>query len=162
MSREIKNLDPETAYRLAKLEQACFALGLHIFLIEGDRPDAKQAKLYAKGRTTPGPIVTHAKPGQSWHSAKKGVFPASRALCLGLRKQYHNDQRPNYKSWDADPPERVLRLIADMAVQMGFEAGYYWPGKKKDPMHIEYHPGFVRLRRFPLENQISNYCEGNS
>jgi peptidoglycan LD-endopeptidase CwlK len=35
------------------------------------RSAAYQAKLYAQGRTTPGPIVTHAKPGTSYHERGK-------------------------------------------------------------------------------------------
>lgn len=33
----------------------------------GKRSSEKQAELYAQGRTTPGRIVTYAKPGQSKH-----------------------------------------------------------------------------------------------
>jgi peptidoglycan L-alanyl-D-glutamate endopeptidase CwlK len=37
-------------------------------VVYGHRSDAEQATLYAKGRTTPGPIVTWAKPGTSRHN----------------------------------------------------------------------------------------------
>ena len=37
-------------------------------VVYGHRSDAEQATLYAKGRTTPGPIVTNAKPGTSRHN----------------------------------------------------------------------------------------------
>jgi peptidoglycan L-alanyl-D-glutamate endopeptidase CwlK len=36
--------------------------------ITGTRSWDEQAKLWAKGRTTPGPKVTNAKPGSSWHN----------------------------------------------------------------------------------------------
>lgn len=39
-----------------------------ITILEGFRPNSRQAKLYAQGRTEPGPIVTHARPGQSAHN----------------------------------------------------------------------------------------------
>lgn len=37
-------------------------------VVYGHRSDAEQAVLYAKGRTTPGPVVTNAKPGTSRHN----------------------------------------------------------------------------------------------
>ena len=35
--------------------------------VEVLRSSARQAELYAQGRSKPGKIVTNAKPGQSWH-----------------------------------------------------------------------------------------------
>lgn len=37
-------------------------------VVYGHRTHAEQAALYAKGRTTPGPRVTNAAPGQSKHN----------------------------------------------------------------------------------------------
>jgi peptidoglycan L-alanyl-D-glutamate endopeptidase CwlK len=37
-------------------------------VIQGHRSHEEQARLYAKGRTTPGPRVTNARPGQSNHN----------------------------------------------------------------------------------------------
>ena len=37
-------------------------------VISGLRTYEEQAALYAKGRTAPGPKVTNAKPGYSWHN----------------------------------------------------------------------------------------------
>ena len=42
--------------------------GLQPFINEGARTMERQAALYAQGRTTPGNIVTNAKPGQSLHN----------------------------------------------------------------------------------------------
>jgi peptidoglycan L-alanyl-D-glutamate endopeptidase CwlK len=42
--------------------------GLETRLHSGKRDDATQAKLYAQGRTEPGPIVTYAPPGSSYHN----------------------------------------------------------------------------------------------
>ena len=40
-----------------------------ITVVEGHRTMARQAELYAKGRTAPGPRVTNARPGQSRHNS---------------------------------------------------------------------------------------------
>lgn len=37
-------------------------------VVQGLRSWNEQAKLYAQGRTAPGPIATYAPPGYSWHS----------------------------------------------------------------------------------------------
>lgn len=41
-----------------------------ITILEGHRSHARQAELYAQGRTTSGPRVTNAKPGQSAHNSQ--------------------------------------------------------------------------------------------
>ncbi|TXH19809.1 MAG: peptidase M15 [Hyphomicrobiaceae bacterium] len=42
--------------------------GITVLLTCTYRSDEEQAKLYAQGRTTPGKIVTNAKPGKSKHN----------------------------------------------------------------------------------------------
>lgn len=44
------------------------------------RSNEEQAKLYAKGRTESGAIVTNAKPGQSEHNRTENGLPASNAF----------------------------------------------------------------------------------
>ena len=46
----------------------CRAEGINVKVICGLRSNAEQAALYAQGRTAPGPKVTNAKPGYSWHN----------------------------------------------------------------------------------------------
>lgn len=55
--------------------------GVSVLLTCTYRDDDEQAKLYAQGRTAPGPIVTKAKPGRSKHNVKdaKGE-PAAEAF----------------------------------------------------------------------------------
>ena len=63
------------------------------------RTMARQGQLYAQGRTTPGPIVTKAKPGQSAHNFRLGqdIIPMLDGhRCLGAKLQrvgYWNDVR---------------------------------------------------------------------
>jgi hypothetical protein len=46
----------------------CEKAGYRLRVTFGHRSLDEQAKLYAQGRTAPGPIVTNAKPGQSAHN----------------------------------------------------------------------------------------------
>ena len=68
-SRDIKDLHPIVA-SLAKtlIERAKNELGIKLLITSTLRDNECQAKLYAKGRTAPGPKVTNAKPGQSFHN----------------------------------------------------------------------------------------------
>jgi len=63
------SLDKQVQPTFIQLVQIAKALGqkygVEIKAISGHRSYAKQAELYAKGRTKPGSIVTHAKPGYS-------------------------------------------------------------------------------------------------
>ena len=56
-------------------------IGIRVILICTYRSDEVQAALYAQGRTTPGAIVTRAKPGKSKHNCvdAKGA-PAAEAF----------------------------------------------------------------------------------
>lgn len=73
-SREIKDLSPEMQVLYNKFNDRCrrdtwlLKNGISILLICTYRSNEEQAKLYAQGRTAPGPIVTRAKAGQSKHN----------------------------------------------------------------------------------------------
>lgn len=48
--------------------QAAMPAGVQIIVIQGLRSFAESDELFAQGRTKPGPIVTKAKAGQSYHN----------------------------------------------------------------------------------------------
>ncbi len=52
----------------AFIEECETTLGISLRVVQGLRTIAEQDALYAKGRTTPGPIVTNAKGGTSYHN----------------------------------------------------------------------------------------------
>lgn len=58
--------------------------GLSVRFISGLRSYDEQTALYAKGRTAPGPKVTNAKAGYSWHNwgtaVDIGIFKGSKYL----------------------------------------------------------------------------------
>lgn len=92
-------LDPRSAQTIATLlpavqprfrafykaaNDAMAAHGLTVKFISGMRSYAEQDALYAQGRTKPGPKVTNAKAGYSWHNwgtaVDVGVFQGKRYL----------------------------------------------------------------------------------
>jgi peptidoglycan L-alanyl-D-glutamate endopeptidase CwlK len=63
------------------------------YVIQGYRTHAEQDALYAQGRTTPGPIVTRAKGGQSPHNwgLAIDVVPDRDLDTAGLQPDWNND-----------------------------------------------------------------------
>jgi peptidoglycan L-alanyl-D-glutamate endopeptidase CwlK len=68
VSRSLDDLRPEVRPMVDAFLAACAAAGIEILITCTSRTLAEQAALYAQGRTTPGRIVTNAKPGQSAHN----------------------------------------------------------------------------------------------
>ncbi len=67
-SRNLDDLHPVVKPKAEAFINACAAQGIDVLITSTYRDAESQAALYAKGRTTPGPKVTNAKPGQSWHN----------------------------------------------------------------------------------------------
>lgn len=101
-------LVPELAPIAEKFLVECASKGYLLKITQGLRTHAQQAALYAQGRTTPGVIVTNAMPGQSYHETGKAFD-----VCFKGLAPYPSDDA----HWKA---------IADIGVQCGLTAGYYF------------------------------------
>ncbi|UPT53189.1 D-alanyl-D-alanine carboxypeptidase [Synechococcus phage Ssp-JY42] len=66
-SRSLDDLHPHVAAKARAHISACKAEGIDLLVTCTYRDPAEQARLFAQGRTTPGKIVTNARPGQSFH-----------------------------------------------------------------------------------------------
>jgi peptidoglycan LD-endopeptidase CwlK len=82
------------------------------------RSDDEQEALYQQGRTTKGPVVTNAKPGQSMHQFRCAldIYPVV-----------------NGKIDFAGAHTDVWKKIADAFKSEGFEWGYEWKTFKEMP-----------------------------
>lgn len=67
MSRNLEKLRPAAAVKLGKFLLLAAAEDITLLITCVDRTHGEQAALYSQGRTTPGKIVTNAKPGYSFH-----------------------------------------------------------------------------------------------
>lgn len=67
INRDFEDLAPFVSglLKLALIE--CWDCGYELNLFEGLRSPQRQAYLYEQGRTSPGKIVTKARPWRSWH-----------------------------------------------------------------------------------------------
>lgn len=67
-SRSLSDLLPPARARAQAFLDACTRQGIDILITSTYRDLDSQAALYAQGRTSPGRIVTNARPGQSFHN----------------------------------------------------------------------------------------------
>lgn len=65
---KLKLLQPRFGSMIIELIFEARKAGLNVGLFHGYRSHAHQRKLYAKGRTAPGRVVTRARAGYSWHN----------------------------------------------------------------------------------------------
>lgn len=65
--RSTNILFPPFKSRLEHGLNLCRQAGHQVYPFETWRSSRRQGELYAQGRTTPGPIVTKARPGESFH-----------------------------------------------------------------------------------------------
>jgi peptidoglycan L-alanyl-D-glutamate endopeptidase CwlK len=97
----------------------CLAEKINVKIICGTRTFAEQAALHAKGRTAPGPKVTNARPGYSWHN-------------FGVAWDFVVFDAKGQPQWDSPLMVRCGRIAEDL----GLEWGGSWT-KFKDVPHIQ-------------------------
>lgn len=107
MSARLEDLEPVTRAMAEEWLRDCAAEGLAVRITHTLRTLDEQAKLYAQGRTLPGPIVTKAKAGQSAHN-----FGMAFDFCFAGKAPY--------------PPEDDPRWL--QAGQIGEALGLSWGG----------------------------------
>lgn len=131
-SKRIDLLHPKVRDEVrALIEQANAVTGnaITIRIVQGLRTFPEQNALYAQGRTKPGPKVTNAPAGSSYHNYGLAIDFAFLVKGTG---EVSWDER---KDWDGD-------TIADWleVVQIFLKAGWTWGGQFKsikDTPHFE-------------------------
>src|SRR5258708_17931916 len=105
---------PELSRRIYTLDSHLEVDGIHIRVMRGLATWSAQDAIYQQGRTTPGPIVTHAPSGYSGHNFGYAVDTAP--------------DDPNFPSWHPDwnqLDERSKDLLAK-AKDCGLAEGAEW------------------------------------
>jgi len=130
----MKGLNPKVI-ELAKAHlKMCMENGLPIVIIKGLRTVAEQDALFEQGRTTPGPIVTNARGGHSFHN-----FGLAYDVCL---------LTPNGRlSWDMRSDMNGNDILDFIEIgNYGKIVGLEWGGNFKsiiDMPHFQYTFGFT-------------------
>ena len=91
MSARIEDLEPQTQAMCLALLQDCEDEGIALRVTHTLRTMDEQAKLYAQGRTLPGPVVTRAKPGQSPHN-----YGMAFDVCFAGKTPYPKETDPRW------------------------------------------------------------------
>lgn len=115
--------------------------GVHPIITQGYRTFEESDKLYQQGRTTPGEIVTNAKPGQSWHNYGLAID-----FCLLI-----NDN----ESWKVD--DNWMEVV-NIFKSHGFTWGGDWTGFKDYP-HLEMKFGYT-ISQMLAKYQACDFIEG--
>jgi peptidoglycan L-alanyl-D-glutamate endopeptidase CwlK len=118
---KIETLEPEFRSKVLGVISTLQTMGIAAVCTSGRRTMAEQHTLYCQGRTTPGNIVTKADAGQSPHN-------------FGLAADLCPLDEDGKLAWDAS--DDIWHVIADIAVQHGLVAGYYFKSFKDAP-HME-------------------------
>lgn len=110
--------------KAGRMAQAAFAdaarEGVSVMVVQGLRTFAEQQRLFNQGRTTPGSIVTNARPGQSYHN-----FGLAFDFVVVRNGQAVWDQ--NHRDW---------RRFVEICKGHGFEWGGDWRTFKDFP-HLQ-------------------------
>lgn len=128
-SREIAHLDTRLQPLAREFLTRCKAAGVDAFITCTYRSRAEQAKLYAKGRTAPGPRVTNAAPGQSRHNDTDAAGkPASTAFDIAIKN------KDGSLNWNAS--SAAWKTAGSIGQGLGLDWGGAWV-RFKDAPHFQ-------------------------
>lgn len=125
-SRKLEDLIPPARDRVEDFLALCKHEGIDILVTSTYRDMESQNALYAQGRTTPGKIVTNAKPGDSFHNWRCAVDVVP--LVNG---------KP---VWDGSNP--IWKRIGSLGKQAGLEWAGEWK-TFKELAHFQYTGGLT-------------------
>jgi peptidoglycan L-alanyl-D-glutamate endopeptidase CwlK len=141
MSHRIADLDPDLREMAEKLLAKAVAVGIELTVTQTYRTPDEQAALYARGRTEPGPIVTHAPPGYSWHEFRRAFDVAITHFPGDMTK--------------ADLYDGPWENVGALGEAVGLEWGGRW--KHQDRPHFQHTGGFtlayMRAKSFGKESK---------
>lgn len=126
-SRSLADLHPQCRARAEKLLAQLAAEGLHLIVTSTWRSFEQQAALFAQGRTAPGPRVTNARPGSSYHNVRRALDVAFLRPDTGVL-----DWR-----WlsVSDGAAQIWRHIGAVGSSVGLQWGGLW--NRPDRPHLE-------------------------
>ncbi len=121
-------LHPVVAERTNQLVQKAAAIGIVMVITDDFRSAVEQDRLYEKGRTAGGNIVTYAKGGESYHNFGLAVDFALKTAAGDIIWDMNYDRNGNSR---ADWLE-----VVNLAKELGFEWGGDW-AQFKDYPHLQ-------------------------
>lgn len=135
----------------ALIEQS-YSRGVPIVITQGLRTIAEQNALYAQGRTKPGPIVTNAKGGTSYHNYGLAfdfaiLLPNGKSLSWDMKRDGDKDKTADWQE------------VVQEGKRMGLEWGGDWTSFK-DASHFQMVFGLttaqLRAGKRPTAEQVKD------
>lgn len=134
-TKRLEGLLPVVHSAAIKLIERSHARNVPIIITQGLRTIEYQNELFAQGRTKPGPIVTNAKGGQSFHNYGVAIdfallLPDGRSCSWDMTRDGNGNK---LKDW---------MEVVDEAKKLGFEWGGDWSHFRDYP-HLQMTFGFT-------------------
>ncbi len=143
--QRIQTLTPETRLMARVFVNAVEKeTGIVLRVVQANRTYQEQQSLYAQGRTAPGPRVTKAPPGRSYHN-------------FGLAIDVHAMFPDGQMDWNASQLSGGQDEIADFARPLGFSAGIDWTTNQDRP-HFANETGVGNI---PDPRLRTSWCQRN-
>lgn len=114
----LTQVHPKLSQLVTSLHDQLEKEGIVIRVTQAFRSYEEQEKLYNQGRTTPGPIVTNAKPGSSWHN-------------YGLAVDVCPFDAQGQPDWNVDHPS--WKRIVEVGISLGLFSGTQFHSIKDTP-----------------------------
>ncbi len=122
----LSQVHPKLSDLIQKLAIQMANEGIDLHVTQGLRSFDQQAILYAQGRTTPGPIVTNAPAGHSWHEYGLAVDVAP------FDMQGKPDWDVNHPSW-----ARIITVGESLGLYSGSHFGEHSLHPHPDDPHFQ-------------------------
>ena len=119
----IATLRPDAQQKAREWLLKCLEAGINVKIIAGTRTYKEQDALYAQGRSTPGPKVTNAPAGYSWHN-------------FGVGWDFLVFDSTGQPLWESPLMEKCGKI----AELLGLEWGGHWTDFQDTP-HIQIKTG---------------------
>jgi peptidoglycan L-alanyl-D-glutamate endopeptidase CwlK len=120
----LKLLKPKVKALAFELQKRAKEIGIDIIFTSTLRTKTEQNKLYARGRTAPGKIVTQARSGESMHN-----YGVAFDICPVINNQ---------AAWNNTA---LFNQVGKIGMAIGLEWGGSWKGFVDKP-HFQYTAGY--------------------
>ena len=125
-SRSLDDLDPRVKDLAQQLISRCSMNNIDLLVTSTYRDNEEQMKLWQQGRTSPGAIVTNARPGESFHNYKLALdfCPLQNGKC----------------AWN---DSATFQRVGELAEALGMEWAGRWQGSLRELAHVQFTGGLT-------------------